>query len=292
MGLRFWDRITPSPSSNIFSDLPPEERARQEAQLRQSVSRKIATLHSPAATPRPDLGNPYYSTEPLGIGDKNRLCGRKSFLAELIKRLQAREVAFFVRKRRGGQDQPNSGWCYPGSAGGRPPADACDGRKPALDRCIKEQIADTDLAQKMGLRSFLEFISGELEENQAIFILIDRLEEFFEQGEEEQQAFKVLFEVIRTNLPDVHWLFSIHTGVSYRLGLFEPEVDASGNQITLAPLHRTAAAEAIQAPANASLIQNENSLLEELLNKLGRDWIDPAQLQLVCFELAGGTGRP
>jgi hypothetical protein len=29
-----------------------------------------------------------------------------------------------------------------------------------------------------------------------------------------------------------------------------------------------------------------------MLNRLGRDWIDPAQLQLVCFELAGGTGQP
>ena len=275
-----------------FSGLAPEERARQEAQLRQSVSRKIATLHSQAASPRPDLGNPYYSTEPLGIGDKNRLCGRESFLAELIKRLQAREVTFLCGNGGVGKTSLIQAGVIPALLeAGHLPMLVTAGSLP-LDRGIKEQFADTDLAQKMGLRSFLEFISGELEENQAIFILIDRLEEFFEQGEEEQQAFKVLFEVIRTNLPDVHWLFSIHTGASYRLGLFEPEVDTSGNQITLAPLHRTAAAEAIQAPANASLIRIEDSLLEELLNKLGREWIDPAQLQLVCFELAGGTGSP
>jgi len=275
-----------------FSGLSPEERARQEAQLRQSVSRKITTLQSQSATPRSDLGNPYYSTEPLGIGDKNRLCGRESFLAELIKRLQARQITFLCGNGGVGKTSLIQAGVIPALVkAGHLPLLVTAGSLP-LDRCIKEQITDTDLAQKMGLRSFLEFVSGELEETQAIFILVDRLEEFFEQGEEEQQAFKVLFEVIRTNLPAVHWLFSIHTGASYRLGLFEPEVDTSGNQITLAPLNRTAAAEAIQAPAAASRIRIEDSLLEDLLNKLGRDWIDPAQLQLVCFELAGGTGSP
>lgn len=283
------------PDANVtiqqyFSGLSPAERTRQEAQLRQSVAQKFATLKSLVETPRPDLGNPFYSTEPLAMGDGNRLYGREEFLQGLVKRLAARQVTFLSGNGGVGKTSLIHAGIIPAILKeGHLPLMVTAGSRP-LAQSIKEQITDTDLAQKMGLRSFLEFIAGELEKGRKVFILVDRMEEFFDQEEKEQGTFKDLFEVIRTNIPAVHWLFSIHAGANYHLTLFETEVDTASNQVTLPPLTRQAASEAVTTPAKASNIQIEERLLDELLNKLGRDWIDPAQLQLVCFELAGGTG--
>jgi hypothetical protein len=61
---------------------------------------------------------------------------------------------------------------------------------------VSEQITDSDFCAENGLK-FLEFIAGRWKDRK-IFILVDRMEEFFDQ-ENEQRTFKDLFSH-RTNI--------------------------------------------------------------------------------------------
>jgi hypothetical protein len=123
-----------------------------------------------------------------------------------------------------------------------------------------------------------------------VYILIDEFEDFLSRDKEETEAFKQEWMHCTSNIPRIHWLFSIHLGYSHLLNFFRPEVNPFADLTILPPLGRDAAREAITKPAAICGITVEESVIENILERLGGSSIDPGQLQTVCYLMAGGNG--
>jgi hypothetical protein len=284
----------------IYRDLSPVEAERQLQlvelkELKQAITQKIMDLKEQVGKSWQSNNNPFHFLEPLGFNEGVFLFGRKPILQDVLERTD-KDLTVFLGGNSGiGKTSLLQAGLIPALlAEGHLPLMVSVGSE-SLELSIKRQllrnIEAMDFIKEMSLAEFLRRVSDELKEGKSLFIIVDRLEEFFDHQTIEQQQFKAEWRLCITGgAPDVHWLFSIHLGSSYLLALFQPEIQPFANLTVLSPLNREAAREAIIVPAQANGISVENLLLDELLDRLGGDSVDPAQLQLVCYTLAGGTG--
>jgi hypothetical protein len=124
-----------------------------------------------------------------------------------------------------------------------------------------------------------------------IYVLVDELEDFLTRDLSEKESFKQGWLETLTDTPRIHWLFSIHQGFLQLLDFFRlPEVNPFSELVTLSLLDRDAARQAILRPASLAGINVEESVSTDIVDRLGGANITPAQLQTVCYLMAGGNG--
>jgi hypothetical protein len=285
--------------NQIYRDLSPVEAERQRQlvelkELKQAIAQKLIDLKEQVGKPRQTGVNPYHFLESLDINEGDWLFGRKRVLQELLDRIDNDLTVFLGGNSGIGKTSLLQAGIIPVLLEeGHLPLMVSVGSE-SLELSIKLQllrnIEAMEFIKEMSLAEFLRRVSDELK-GKKLFIIVDRLEEFFDHLATEHQQFKAEWKLCITGgAPDVHWLFGVHLGSSYHLALFQPDIQPFANLIVLAPLNREAAHDAITVPAKANDISVEDQLLDELLNRLGGDSVDPAQLQLVCYTLAGGSG--
>jgi hypothetical protein len=166
-----------------------------------------------------------------------------------------------------------------------------------LEISIKKQllpnIGEMEFLESMSLTEFVRRVSDQLRDGYLV-LLVDQFEDLFDQPGTFRDAFEAEWKLcISGSAPDVHWLFSIPTGSTYLLNMFKEKVSINPNLLTLQPLEREEARQAMLRQGNVREIQIDQTVADMILDELSRlnnSVIDPAQLQLVCYMLAGGKG--
>ncbi len=282
----------------IHREATPEEIREQErnvaqAYLRRSVRDKFNALKEIARS-EPDIsGNPYRFLQPHAIDESRWLMGRDEDVSRLLAGWKKHNCQFLAGNSGIGKTSL--------ILAGLIPALLKEGHLPLfieaqdepLDISIKKQLLpDLNLypfLRDLALSEFLREVTAILR-GAHLYLLIDRLESFFNQPSETQDSFKNEWALaISSAALEVHWLFSIQMGCSFQLSFFQPQVQPFTNLTVLAPLTRDASRKAILIRAREAGIQIEDNLIETILNDLSQDGIDPLELQLVCYTLAGGN---
>jgi len=274
-----------------------EQRRKQESELRSlknAVQRKLKDWQRLIDAPLPVNGNPYLFMQPFGFNDVSRFFGREEILIELLDQLknnittflngmgktsllQAKIISSLVQERH-------------------LPLFISVSSEP-LETSIKKQllpnIGDMEFLDSMSLTEFVRRVSDQLKEKK-LFLLVDQFEDFFDQSETLRNDFLKEWKLcVSGSAPDVHWLFSIPAGSTYLLNIFKEKVAINPNLITLQPLEREQARGAMFGQAHLSDIQIDADVADAILDELdslNKSIIDPGQLQLICYMLAGGRG--
>lgn len=274
-----------------------EKRRKQKSELKElesAIRRKFADWQRLVQAPLPASGNPFLFMQPFGFGDGPRLFGRGEILQELLDHLDNNLTTFLDGCGRTSTLQA-----------GVIPALVEEGHLPLLvsisgeplERSVKKQllpnIGDMDFLESMSLTEFVRRVSDHWKSGN-LFILIDQFEDLFNQSETFRNTFAAEWRLcVSGSAPNVHWLFSIPAGSTYLLNMFKDRAPINSNLITLQPLQREEAHQSMLGQAALRRIQIDPSVANAILDGLGgykNNMIDPAQLQLVCYMLAGGRG--
>jgi hypothetical protein len=275
-----------------------EKRRKQKSELKDlqdAIRRKFLNWQRLVNTTLPPHGNPYLFMQPFGFGDTARFFGRDEILGELLNHLNNNITAFLDGSGRTSVLQA-----------GVIPALLEQGHLPLLvsvsseplEISIKKQllpnIGEMEFLSSMSLTEFVRRVGDQLK-NGRLFLLVDRFEDIYDQPQMFRLAFTEEWSLcVSGSAPDVHWLFSIPGGSTYLLNLFKEKVAINPNLITLQPLEQKEARKAMLGQARLQDIKIDLQVADTILNELDnleRSPIDPAQLQLVCYMLAGGQGR-
>jgi hypothetical protein len=262
------------------------QKALEKKQLKDAVIRRQAALRELIAAP-PLPGNPYRVLQPLEWSEGARLAGRQGAIRDLLARIGASPTTFLAGNDGVGKTSLLQA--------GIVPALLEAGHLPLLVTVSSAPLAESilrllDFPAGRGLADALAQAADCLPRGRRVVVLVDGFEVFFTHSTaEERAAFFLDWQTAHNNHPGVRWLFSISLGVAFQLGYFETELYPLANTVILPPLGREAAREAVEMPARAAGITIDPPLVDEVLDGLG-EAVDPAQLQLVCAVLAGGTG--
>ncbi|MEW5938649.1 MAG: hypothetical protein AB1750_03210 [Chloroflexota bacterium] len=263
--------------------------------LREVVSQKIAELKSAVAPRRPSSGNPYHLLEALNVHERDHLAGRESALRELAARLDDKGFAALSGGHGIGKTSLLRAGLIPElvDAGHWPirievGSEAADA---AIKKAVFGSLEGFSRLAAHPLRDVLQLASAFVPDEKDIVLLVDNLEELFQQPAERQAEFvQVWKECINDPGLNARWAFCV-SGVTHHLSQFQSgEINPFANLTLLGPLDRAAAEEAIASPARAAGIKIEQALVKTLVDELGGDEVEPARLQIVCHTLAGGAG--
>ncbi|HEY5903345.1 MAG TPA: hypothetical protein VIU39_12380, partial [Anaerolineales bacterium] len=260
-----------------------------------AILRLMADLKTLDAASLPERGNPFLFVQPFAISDHARFFGRDQVLADLLDRLQSNPATFLDGTGRTSLLQAG---IIPAllEKGHLPLLVAVSGEPlaSAIKRQVLPGIDTMPFLREMSLADFLRRITDRLAAVQPpgrLFVLVDNFEALFDQPEKQRAAFAAEWNVcVAGAAAAAHWLFSVPTGSTWLLNMFKDRAAVNANLVTLLPLTREEAMRAIEGQAALRGIQIDPDLMETLLNELARPGIDPAQLQLVCYMLAGGNG--
>lgn len=274
-----------------------EKRQKQKGELKDlenAIQQKLKDWRRLVRASLPLHGNPYLFMQPFGFGDGYRFYGRQEITRELTDRIQANSTTFL----------DGSGKTSVLQAGvipllldqGHLPLMISVSGEP-LGTSVKKQllpnIGDMEFLESMSLTEFVRRVSDQLKDG-VLVLLIDQFEDLFDQPKTFRDAFEAEWKLcVSGSAPDVHWLFSIPTGSTYLLNMFKEKVPINPNLITLQPLEREEARQTMLRQAGVREIQIDQAVADMILDELSQlnnSVIDPAQLQLVCYMLAGGNG--
>jgi conflict system STAND superfamily ATPase len=272
-----------------------EKRRKQKSELKDlenAIRRKFMDWRRLISAPLPGSGNPYLFMQPFGFGDGPRFFGRHEITDELLAQLKNKLTIFLDGTGKTSLLQARV-----------IPALVEEGHLPLLisvsseplEVSIKKQllpnIGDMEFLNSMSLTEFVRRVSDQLKDK-SLFLLIDQFEDFFDQPETFRSAFAEDWKLcVAGSAPDVHWLFSIPAGSTYLLNMFKEKLAINPNLITLQPLEREEAREAMLGQASLREIEIDESVADTILDELdslNKSIIDPGQLQLVCYMLASG----
>ena len=274
-----------------------EKRRKQKSELKDlenAIRRKFTDWKRLTSAPLPENGNPYLFMQPFGFADGPRLFGRDEIVNELLGHLEENMTTFLDGT---GKTSILQARVIPALLEeGHLPLLVSISSEP-LEISIKKQllpnIGDMEFLNSMSLTEFLRRVSDQLKDRH-LFLLVDQFEDFFDQPETFRNTFAAEWNLcVSGSAPDVHWLFSIPTGSTYLLNMFKEKVAINPNLITLQPLEREQACQAMLGQASLRDIQIDLPVLDTILDELdhlNKSVIDPGQLQLVCYMLAGGNG--
>jgi hypothetical protein len=291
-------KVTFNQNINEYTPLSEEEEKRRKQKseltdLENAIRRKFMDWGRLISTPLSPSGNPYLFMQPFGFGDSHRFFGRHEITNELLAQLKNSMTTFLDGTGKTSLLQARV-----------IPALVEEGHLPLLisvsseplEVSIKKQllpnIGDMEFLNSMSLTEFVRRVSDQLKDKY-LFLLIDQFEDFFDQPEPFRGSFAAEWKLcVSGSAPDVHWLFSIPAGSTYLLNMFKEKLAINPNLITLQPLERQEAGEAMRGQASLRDIEIDEPVADTLLDELdslNKSIIDPGQLQLVCYMLAGGN---
>jgi hypothetical protein len=274
-----------------------EKREKQKGELKDlehAIQQKRRDWERLIGAPSRQNGNPYLFMQPFGFGDSSRFFGRKGVTRELANRIQEGITTFL--DGYGKTSVLQAGVIPQLLENGHLPLLVSASGEP-LETGIKKQllpnIGDMEFLESMSLTEFVRRVSDQLKGG-FLVLLVDQFEEFFDQPQTSRTVFEAEWKLcVSGSAPDVHWLFGIPSGSTYLLNLFKEKVSINPNLITLQPLEREEARQAMVGQAALRAIQIDAAVADTILDDLSQlndSVIDPAQLQLVCYMLAGGKG--
>src|SRR5215208_1929736 len=259
-----------------------EIRRKQKSELRElenAIQRKFTDWQRLVKSSWSGKGNPYLFMQPFGFGDGFRFFGRRNVAQELLDHLQE-HIATFLDGN--GKTSLLQAAVIPLLInGGHLPLLVSVSGEP-LEISIKKQllpnIREMDFLQSMSLTEFVRRVSDQLKQGR-LFLLVDQFEDFFDQSKTFRNAFEAEWKLcVSGSAPDVHWLFSLPTGSTYLLNMFKDKVAINPNLITLQPLERQEAREAILGQAGLRDIEIDDSVTDVILGEfdyLNKSVIDP-----------------
>ncbi len=281
--------------TQVFQTAPPSVEEEEElARLKKFAPQALANLKAAIREKKPAGGNPYHLLEALDVDEGDHLAGRNAVIQQLTEKLENGGFAFLVGEHGIGKTSLLRAGLIPAlaKAGHWPIWIEATGEP--LDATIKKRVLgslnDFPALARRPLKDVLRLSAAFLPEESRIILLLDNVEEFFQQPAQEQQAFADLWrECVNDAGLRARWLFST-VDVKHHLNRFQSgEKNPFGNLTALGPLDRAAAREAILAPAQSAGIRVDDALIESLLDDLGKEEVDPTRLQIVCHTLAGGN---
>jgi hypothetical protein len=275
-----------------------EERRKQQGELKdlkQAIRQKCRDLERLVEQPAPHTGNPFLFMQSFDVLDAPRFFGREQVLHELLEHLGSSHTTFL--DGTGKTSVLQAGVIPALLKGGHLPLMVEVSAEP-LETSIKKQLLrnleSMPFLKNMSLAEFMYRAAGMLEAKAHLFVLVDRFEAMFSHPAAEREAFQSAWRTcVSGEIPRVHWLFSLPSHLTYQLSLFKDKAAANPNLVTLHPLERDQARQVIHGQAALGQVQVDEDVAAAILDELdathsGR--IDPAQLQLVCYMLAGGKG--
>ena len=295
------DESTVNVEQNIYKYTPlsedKEKRQKQKGELKDlenAIQQKLKDWQRLIRASLPRHSNPYLFMQPFGFGDGYRFYGRQEITRELADHIQENITTFLDGN---GKTSVLQAGVIPLllDQGPLPLLISVSGEP--LATSIKKQllpnIGDMEFLESMSLTEFVRRVSDQLKDG-SLVLLIDQFEDLFDQPKTFRDAFEAEWKLcVSGSAPDVHWLFSIPTGSTYLLNMFKEKVSINPNLITLQPLEREEARQAMLRQADLREIQVDPAVADTILDKLSQlkdSVIEPAQLQLVCYMLAGGNG--
>ena len=286
---------------DITQRQPTPSEIRRQAELadlvllKHSINVKLENLERQIETAIDKSHNPYRFGRAMGLNEAQLLSGRTEVLNVILSRLKTEGYIYLAGNGGSGKTSLLQAGLVPEVVQKGDLPVLIPAASGSLEINIKKQFVDevegTQYLNKVPLSTFLRHVTECLPREKQVYLLIDRFEEFLGQPFAETEAFKQEWMYCVANIPRVRWLFSIHLGFSHFLNYFRPEVNPFNDLIVLSPLDRETAREAIVKPAALCGISIEEDIVEDILDRLGDSNIDPAQLQTVCYLMAGGNEK-
>jgi hypothetical protein len=282
--------------TQVFQTAPPSLEEEDElARLKKYVPQAMENLKAAMREKKPVGGNPYHLLEALDINEQEQLAGRATQVKELIGKLQSERFAFLVGENGIGKTSLLRAGLIPALArAGHWPL-WIEATSEPLDTTIKKRVLgslnDFPALARRPMKDVLRLSAAFLPQESFLVLLLDNVEEFFDQQVDAQQTFADQWmECVNDASLRARWLFST-VDVKHNLNRFQSgEINPFANLTALSPLDRAAASEAILIPARSADIHIEDGFLDALLDDLGNTEVDPTRLQIVCYTLAGGNG--
>lgn len=158
----------------------------------------------------------------------------------------------------------------------------------AIKKMFTPDLSQVPNLKKAPLMDVLQRVGEIIGPQTTLYFLLDQFEEFFTKTSDLDQ--KVFVEELADCLDNsnlkVHWLISMRKEYFGHLGIFSARIrNPYENYFYLNKLARNQAHEVITKSAKKYRLSFEKGLTNRILDDLGKDSIDPPQLQLVCKAL-------
>jgi WD40 repeat protein len=248
-------------------------------------------LQAARAKEDPGYGNPYKALLEFDIQDAALFYGRTIAIRELLAHIKRDQLTVLHAGSGLGKTSLLKAGIMPRLlADGHLPIYLRPYQTPvhmALKRALLVNVDDAPRLASISLHDFLLQATNLMSGGQLI-IIIDQFEELFTvQNEQARYEFvDQLCSCLDDDLLPVRWILGIRDEWFGQLGTFRPHIrNPYANEFLLRPLTRTEAALVITQPAARRQVAYEPSLVERLMDDMGRDEIAPPHLQLVCSML-------
>ncbi len=262
--------------------------------LHRTISKKIENLKKQIRPSVEQGHNPYRFGQALSFREENLLAGRETTIHTILNRLNNNRYVFLAGNGGSGKTSLIQAGLMPQviKQAALPifVLVTSDSLELSIKRQFLDEVTQTPYLSQVPLSTFLRHVTECLPETKHVYLLIDELEDFLSRSPSDTDSFKQEWLQSLTDLPRIHWLFSIHLGVSHLLNFFRPEINPFSELTILSPLDREAARQVISKAAFASGIRVDDQVSDDILDRLGDADISPAELQTVCYLMAGGNG--
>ena len=157
----------------------------------------------------------------------------------------------------------------------------------AIKQALLLNFEDTPSLASLSLHDFLLRVTSLISGRQLV-VIVDQFEELFTVQDEvsRKEFIDHLSICLDDDLLPVRWILATRDEWFGQLGTFRPRIrNPYANELLLHPLSRNEANLVIIQPAERRQVSYEHTLVESLLDDLGKDEIAPPDLQLVCSSL-------
>jgi len=283
-----------------------EARALEDFE-REKLATGIARLQTAFAEPLPPterwLGRPYKYLLPYDFEDTPIFFGRDEVVDRLYDRVACPDSSCRLAVLHGGAGMGKSSLLNAGLERML----AINGYFPIMVRLVSGSVPDqiktqlipglntAPILQSGSLLNFFTELGELLGKGRRTVVLLDNFDRFLESPEASGNFSAQLAECIFEENLDLHWVLSMRSGWLGYLRLLERDIPVAflQNQFGLPPFSRAEARAAIEGPASLAGVTLEDGLADAILDDLGGEAFQPAQVQIVCqalmLETPGGN---
>ena len=270
-----------------------QARSIEVAYLAQGVSAFAQRLQARAGEPTDaGKGGPYKGLLEYRLSDADLFFGRDRAIRELLEHLQRGPLTVLHAESGAGKTSLLQAGISPRliAAGHLPiylrPYNVAPTL--ALKRAFLPNLSDTPNLAQAPLRDFLSRVSNVLGTVTTLYIFLDQFEEFFTQLDEtaRPEFVREMAECLEDESLNVRWVLALRSEFFGNLASFRPRIrNPFENDYRLNRLTHDEARDAVTKPAAQRGISFEDGLIDTILNDLGKDEVEPPQVQLVCSTL-------